>query len=526
MSYPGQFFHRLRAQPYELLRDPQTQQLTHVRHQDSKELFTWAQVQPGGTGAPPLAEQLATAIRLEQEQVAARRQLAAASSWAQGRELVESVTTQVRQEQNFSTRAQLQSCLKAEGVTLLPAATLGGAELFRLDSTGQLFREKEVLRSGSVAEVLAEAEVRWVTRRQAVQEQTMQDVTQTLHAPETPLTSLPAYWHRLEEKDYRFRQAPGEAMEIEHRASGERFQLPDVQPGGPTALPLADQVRAVLAQQQQTTTNLEQVLAAKNFLDWSQFEAQVQRQGYQFVMGLDGQARLLHEASRQHVALDELRPHGRDLTTQVYEAIAARQAELVQGLIEVLPTPERSASQRAVNMQRELVAAGAQVEVAPQPETGNVVLTYTHATKGAQLGEVSALLDAIQQAKGTTVREQDQGFDQPAAEWPARRGEYAQATLVFADQAVYQRAAAGGVSVAATLQQAGAVVQQVSGDSTESIVLEVDYHTRRSEVKTLTRLLDQWQREGPDIKVRETERAREGRGGRAPEATKTNEYTR
>jgi hypothetical protein len=69
LSRPEQFYYRLQKQPYDLVHDPQTRELTHVRHQKSGELFTYAEVQPGGSGAPPLAEQLATAVRTEQQQV-------------------------------------------------------------------------------------------------------------------------------------------------------------------------------------------------------------------------------------------------------------------------------------------------------------------------------------------------------------------------------------------------------------------------------------------------------------------------
>ncbi len=337
LSYPGQFFYRLRTKPYDLLHDPRTQQLTQVRHQGSGELFTWAEVQPGGPGAPSLAEQLAAAVQPEQLLAATRLRQTAASSWDQDRGIIRDATAQVAKEQKFFSGAELQTCLKAVGVTLLLPSLPGGTCSFQLDATGQVFDEKEVLRRGSLKDMLAEAETRRVTRRQAVQEQTSANALRTLHAPATPLTDLPDYWRQLEARGYKFWQEPGKVLEIGHLASGERFQLKEIRLGGPVAPPLIDQVRAVLDQQKQqvvtqtwATKDLEQVLEVKDFTAWPQYEARVQALGYQFVMGIDGSARLLHEASGRHVALADLRPHGRELAPQVHEAIAERQAEALK----------------------------------------------------------------------------------------------------------------------------------------------------------------------------------------------------
>lgn len=529
LSRPEQFYYRLQRQPYDLVHDPQTRELTHVRHQTSGELFAYAEVQPGGPGAPPLAEQLATAVRTEQQQVKTQQELAAGRDWAQGRARVENVTTQVRDAQQFCNRDELAAQLKQQGVTLLSPPAAGQTQLFRLDATGQLFREREVLHGGSLAQMLAGAEERRATRRQEAGTQTSRDIEQTLHAPETPLTSLQDYKQQLEARGYKFRSQPGQPTEIEHLASGERFDLREVQPGGPTAPSLANQVRAVLAQQKQQqeiqaqpVKDVEQVLAAKNFTTWPQFEAQVQAKGYQFVTGLDGRACLLHEQSRQLAVLAELRPNGRDLTTQVDEVIAAQSTRLVLGQIEVLASPERSAAQRAADVQIRLEGVSVQVNITSFPAAeaaGGVVLTYTHAVPGAQLDEVNKSLVDIQQSKNIIVRERDQGFGQPPAKWPVRRGEHAQATLIFTD-------AAPGESARALLHQTGATVRETPGAAAGSLVLEVDYHTERTDVKKLTKLLDQWQNEGPGIQLRETARARQFRGGQAPQAEITFEYER
>jgi|GEM_PF-1196935 len=532
LSRPEQFYYRLQKQPYDLMYDPQTRELTHVRHQKSGELFTYAEVQPGGAGAPPLAEQLATAVRTEQQRVRAQQELAAGRDWAQDRMQVENVTTRVRDARQFFDRDELAAQLKGQGVTLLPPPAAGQPQLFRLDATAQLFREREVLRSGSLAEMLTGAAERRDTRRQEAWAQTSRDIEQTLHAPEKPLTSIRNYQQQLEARGYKFRPQPGQAMEIEHLASGERFELRQVQPGGPGAPALDSQVRDVLAQQKQQqemqaqpTKDVEHVLAAKNFTTWPEFEAQVQAKGYQFVTGLDGRACLLHEQSRQLSPLEELQPTGRDLAAQVNEIIAARQAELVLGQIEVLPSPERSAAQRATNLQTQLEAVGVQVNVTFLPAAGaeGVVLTYTHAVRGAQLDEINKELQAVQQSKNILVREQDQGFGQPPVEWPVRRGEHAQVMLVLAD-AEAQHTAAPGESVSTLLQQTGATVREMPGATAGALVLEVAYHTERTDVKTLTKLLDQWQHEKSVIQIHETDRARQSRGGQAPKAEITFEY--
>lgn len=532
LGRPEQFYYRLQKQPYDLMHDPQTRELTHVRHQKSGELFAYAEVQPGGAGAPPLAEQLATAVRTEQQRVRAQQELAAGRAWAQGRAQVENVTTQVRNAQQFFDRDELAAQLKRQGVTLLPPPAAGLSQLFLLDATKQVFLEREVMRGGTVAEMLTGAEERRATRRQDAWTQTSRDIEQTLHAPETPLTSIRNYQQQLEARGYKFRQQPGQAMEIEHLASGERFDLRQVQPGGLAAPALDSQVRDVLAQQKQQqetqaqpTKDVEHVLVAKSFTTWPEFEAQVQAKGYQFVTGLDGRACLLHEQSRQLSPLEELQPTGRDLAAQVNEIIAARQAELVLGQIEVLPSPARSAAQRATDVQTHLEAVGVQVNVTSLPAAGaeGVVLTYTHAVRGAQLDEINKELQAVQQSKTILVREQDQGFGQPPAEWPVRRGEHAQVTLVLAD-AKAQHTAAPGESVSALLQQTGATVREMPGATAGALVLEVAYHTERTDVKMLTKLLDQWQHEESGIQIHETDRARQSRGGQAPKAEITFEY--
>nr|GEY38802.1 hypothetical protein [Tanacetum cinerariifolium] len=409
LGRPEQFYYRLQKQPYDLMHDPQTRELTHVRHQKSGELFAYAEVQPSGAGAPPLAEQLATAVRTEQQRVRAQQELAAGRAWAQGRAQVENVTTQVRNAQQFFDRDELAAQLKRQGVTLLPPPAAGLSQLFLLDATKQVFLEREVMRGGTVAEMLTGAEERRATRRQDAWTQTSRDIEQTLHAPETPLTSIRNYQQQLEARGYKFRQQPGQAVEIEHLASGERFDLRQVQPGGPAAPALDSQVRDVLAQQKQQqetqaqpTKDIEHVLAAKNFTTWPEFEAQVQAKGYQFVTGLDGRACLLHEQSRQLSPLEELQPTGRDLATQ--------------------------------------------------------------------------------------------------------------------------HTAAPGESVSALLQQTGATVREMPGATAGALVLEVAYHTERTDVKMLTKLLDQWQHEESGIQIHETDRARQSRGGQAPKAEITFEY--
>lgn len=533
LSRPDQFFYRLRAQPYDLISDPQTRQLTHVRHRGSGEVFACAEVQPGGPGAPPLAEQLATACRAGQQQATSRQQLAAGTSWAQDRAQVEGAIAQVRQEGHFFNRKELQNCLQTAGVTLLPPSADGHPELFRLEATGQLFREKEVLRSGSVADLLTEAAERRATRRQAAGEQTRRDVQQTLHAPDSPFNSVKTYQQQLEACGYELRQLPGQPMKIKHLASGERFELTEIQPGGPATAPLIDQVRAEVAQQKQqletqtqATKVLEQVLAAESYFSWPHCNAQVQAQGYQFVTGLDGEVRLLHEASRQHVALVELRPNGRDLASQVNESLAARQADLVQGYLEVQPTARWSAADGAASIQQQLAARGAWVESTPEPAPGGGVgLLYTHLVKGARLDEVNEWLGTISLVQGVTVREQPKGASQSPAEWPVRHGEYGQATLLCTRQA-YQDAASQGISVATQLTRTGATVQEVPGAPTGMLQLEVRYHTQRTDVPALSGLLDQWASEGPNFHVRETERARQARDGQLPQAEKTYEHGR
>ncbi|MFC6225036.1 relaxase/mobilization nuclease domain-containing protein [Hymenobacter artigasi] len=552
LNSPAQFFYRLRTQPYDLISDPQMHQLTHVRHRESQELFALAAVLPGGPEAPPLADQLKIAVELEQRQVTTRQQEEAARSWAQGRAHIETVIAHVQEAPLLSSRAELTERLQLDGITLLPPPALGQVELFRLEVTGQLYREKEVLRQGTVADLLADADARRAARREAAWEQTCEAVAQTLLAPKTPLTSYEDYQQQVETRGCAFRQEPGNVLKIEHLETGERFAVKEVQLGGLTAPALATQVGAVVADQQQgqaqALQQLEQVLAAGNFTNRAEYNEQVRKQGYQEVTGLDGTARLLHVESHRHFPRVDLQPNGRDEDTQVTEVIAAHQAERMRPPIEAMPTPvvqpvvqlpERiqgqievfaslalTAAQRANNVQAALVEAGALVTLTNPPAigaAGSIILTYTHPLHGAQLDEVNAVLVKVQDSKGMTVREHIPGLGHSPAEWPVRSGEYAQATVAFADSAAIQAAAPNG-SVTVLLQQTGAVAREVPSASARAVELEVAYHTQRADVKTLTVLLDKWTHEEPAIEVRETDRCRVARGGKSPAPEKGVEY--
>ena len=552
LNSPAQFFYRLRAQPYDLISDPQTQQLTHVRHRKSQELFALNAMLPGGPEAPPLADQLRVAVESDKRQATARQQEEAARSWAQGRAHIDTVIAHVKEAPLFFSRAELTERLQLDGITLLPPPAPGQVELFRLDATGQLYREKEVLRQGTVADLLDGADARRVARREAAWEQTCEAVAQNLLAPNTPLTSYEDYQQQLVIRGCAYRQEPGNVLKIEHLQTGELFDLKEVQLGGPTAPALAHQVDAVVADQrqgqEQALQHLEQVLAAGNFTNRAEYNEQVWKQGYQEVSGLDGTARLLHVESQRHFLRADMQPYGRDEATQVTEVIAARQAEWLRPLIEAMPAPmvqpvvqlperiqgqievffslERTADQRASNVLAVLAAAGALVSHANPPAIGaveSVVLTYTHPAKGAQLDEVNAVLAKIQNAKGMTVREQIPGLSHSPAEWPVRSGEYAQAKVTFADSAALQTAAPNG-SVTVLLRQTGAVTWEVPASLVGAVELEVAYHTQRADVKTLTLLLDKWKYEEPAIEVRETDRCRLARGGKSPTQEKEYEY--
>ena len=497
LNSPAQFFYRLHAQPYDLISDPQTQQLTHVRHRKSQELFALNAVLPGGPEAPSLANQLRVAVESEQRQATARQQEEAARSWAQGRAHIDTVIAHVKEAPLFFSRAELTERLQLDGITLLPPPAPGQVELFRLDATGQLYREKEVLRQGTVADLLDGADARRAARREAAWEQTCEAIAQNLLAPKTPLTSYEDYQQQLVTRGCAYRQEPGNVLKIEHLQTGDLFDVKEVQLGGPTAPALAHKVDAVVADQrqgqEQALQHPEQVLAAGNFTNWTEYNEQVRKQGYQEVSGLDGTARLLHVESQRHFLRADMQPSGRDEATQVAEVIASRQAERLCPPIEAMPTPvvqlperiqgqievifslERTADQRASNVQAALVAAGALVSHTNPSAIGaveSVVLTYTHPAKGAQLDEVNAVLAEIQNAKGMTVREQIPGLGHSPAKWPVRSGEYAQATVAFADSAALRAAAPNG-SVTVLLQQTGAVTRQVPASLAGAVELEI-----------------------------------------------------
>lgn len=510
LRYPYEFFERLRTQPLDFERDTQTGQITQVHHRKSNEKFAWSEVQPGGVGAPPLAEQLDRAVRATEQQAAAR-------DWARDRIEVEKVVAQVRQERRFSDQTGLIACLQEQGVSLLDSGGKGGSHQFVLEATGQRFPERAVLREHSVTEILTEAGM----RRQTAEIQTKHDVREVLNSPVTPLIGLQDYQRQLEATGYKLIEESGQESKIEHLASGEQFTLDQVRPSHPTELPLLEQIKEVIERQKQghqiqkqAVADVEQVLAAKSFVTWSGFETQVQNRGYQFVTGIDGSERLLHEESQQHFPLAKILPYDQDLRMQVNEIIANRPPELeIKGQIHVPTSSVQSATERAANIQQLLVTAGASVSI-EQPAAGasveEVIVNYSHTLRKTQLDQVNKALEDIELSKGLRVQEQVPGSGLSPAQWPKRDGEYAQATLVFNDSTTQQTAYSE--QVAAQLEQAGAVARRQPGSPETGLVLEVDYHTKRSEVRKITQYFDDWQQGSSEVEVRETPRGSLTRG--------------
>jgi hypothetical protein len=333
--------------------------------------------------------------------------------------------------------------------------------------------------------------------------------------------SWSAYTAQVEKAGFRFREERGLLPQLQHVASGENFDLTQVQPGGPSAPPLRQQVAKELreqgAAQTQAERMLERVLASRNFTSESELTEQLRELGYQPLAQADNRHWLCHEASGRQFRLAELRPNGLPLARQVQEVIASRQAEQSNGRISVWAGGSVSALERTLAMQQRLEAAGAQVflDYIPDPATGRaVVLGYRHALRGPQLAAINHELRLIQTTKGTLVREQDSKVShQPVDKWPPREGEFGQVTLVLHDNET-RRATERAAHARQLLQKAGALIRTVTPEPGGAVALEIGYHSRQPDLPALSQLLDKW-RTVPGLEVRETAAARQAHNGKS-----------
>lgn len=395
------------------------------------------------------------------------------------------------------------------------------------EKNGTTFKGAQLGRPFSVASVqqqLADNRAAQVeAKRQVLREQTREVLTRTLYAAEPLLLDTKDYQNRVRKQGYQFIVVTGQLPNIKHEASGEVFTLAEVQPGGSTAPNLAAQVREVLAQQAyaaKTLKMLEGLLAAQDFTTRAEFSAQCRGQGYSNLSGAEGGIHLRHKDSERTVPLAGLKPFDRDLTKQVDEVVALRQASLTHGRISIRASALYSADERLEHIRKELVAVGVTVEVlpttVPKPGLGPLaVLTYTHKTRGAQLDAVNTLIVRVENSSEAHVTEQSEGFGQPLTAWPRREGQFGQATVVIGDS-VKRSAEERAVSATAALREAGATVREMTSEQPGQVTLDVHYHTQRHQLPSITRTLDGLAHHSSEIRVNESEAARTARGGEEP----------
>lgn len=532
LSSPAQFLYRLSRRGYGFDTDAATGQATHVRHLASGETFAWAEVLP--PGSPPLAEQLATVIGVEQQRLTAQRAQAEASNWAQARTQAEQSLTELAATGRCTTRERLAKLADAAGYPLLPLSAPGETERFKSKETGEIFREREVLRGGTVAALVTEARAARTALRRELKPEITAVLEQTKYPADAPLKNLKDYQARLAAQGLQLQESsPGKGIDlVRHQASGQAFYLRDVQPGGLAAPALSQQVRAVIVEQQAGQAQAEQqlvgVLVRKGFTSWPEFYDQARQRGCSQMFGLDGQPRLLHEASRQHFALADLQPNGRALVQQVAEGIAARAAEIVHGRIEVGDRPERSAAERVVLMQTRLAEAGVQAEVVevPAPGTyGTAWLAYQYRPGGSQQDAANETLTMLQGAPHTRVLERPGALLGADNDWGPRRGQPGEATLLVAASDT-QTAPVRATQLIRQLEAAGALVLPGQPDSqADAVTLCVRYHTAHAQQDKLTQLLDQCKHDTPGTSLRETEAGQLARGGREQVNPKVQQIT-
>jgi hypothetical protein len=389
---------------------------------------------------------------------------------------------------------------------------------------GQLLLQQAAEQAQQLEATRQAAEQAAAAARQALRAQLLPVAQQALVRPFQPdretWQSWLDYTAQVEKEGFRLQEVPGLPPQLLHVASGECFDLAQVQPGGPTAPSLrqqvAEELRAQGAAQTQAERMLEGVLASRNFTSDSELTEQLRALGYPLRAEADNRHWLCHEASGRQFRLAELRPNGLPLGRQVQEIIASRQTEWANGRISVWAEGSVAALERASAMQQRLEAAGAQVflDYIPHPNTGRaVVLGYRHALRGPQLDAVNHELRLIQAATGTLVREQDSKVPhQPVDKWTPREGEFGQVTLLLHDHESRQ-AMERAADARQRLQHAGAFIRTVTTEPGGAVALEIGYHSRQPDLPALSQLLDKW-RTIPSLQVRETAAAQQARGGK------------
>jgi len=308
--------------------------------------------------------------------------------------------------------------------------------------------------------------------------------------------SWAAYAERVQQMGFEILETKGQPAELLHIRSGEKFDLTLMQPGGAGAPSLRQQVAKELNEQEdarrQAERMLVEVVAVHRFTSDSELDQRLQERAYKRTIQPDGQAWLHHEPSGRRFALAELLPNGHEPEAQFKAAMTRRQNELVRGQLEIGPGADGPAAERARQFQQILEAAGAQVSAgAGPPVAGKVVLEYRYEWNGAQLEAVNKALRQVQAAQETLVREQRQGFHQPEAEWPARTGEYGQATLVIGNSD--KRSAADRVEDATRLLlEKGASIISVRPQRNDMVEIDFGYQTQRPDFHALNGMLHGW----------------------------------
>lgn len=324
------------------------------------------------------------------------------------------------------------------------------------------------------------------------------------------------YQARVRELGFDLPHHKGTPVELRHLESGETFGLALVQLGTVAGLELQGHVQQEVFEQEKVRMGaevaLEKVLAARRFASEQEFYDQLRPHGYSWEVTATGEQQLYHRPSGRQIRLAELEPYGQPPAPQVQAAVASQQAALRRGRLEVAAGPEGSAAERAEYLGRQLTAAGAQVEsITPPVLGGRAELTYRYEGRGLQAMPVNQALQQLQATAGVLVREQDQGFHQPASEWPLRAGQVGQALVLLYDNE--QRPAADRVAAATRLlEEKGAQVGPARSHPGGSVELAISYQNQHPDFAALSQRLDQWN-ERDDIDVVETDY---GRSLRAP----------
>ena len=539
LRQPEEFFDCLRAQPVDLVQDAQTQEITHVIHRQSKEKFAWAEVQPGGVGAPPLAEQLAAAVQAEAQRAANQRR--EEDRVQVEREIPRQATTDFEQVLAAADQRDKSSTLARPVVPIVvpegttssgplvvaaqPAAGVSGTGA-PVPTTAEGPVSSPPVGAEATSSVMLSAAVRSTARPE---EQTTvaagsSTVNQPAHAADAPSPTVPALGSPAEAASAPATSATAETALERTLARWEAQKLADAEDERLAVLYYA-WLQLEKEVKQQVTAATHEALATG-----VAFSTLLDRKGLELLPATnDVPICVRHRVSGESFSAEEVPLPSLLLTT-------ASQASAQYGVVQMADTDLRTAPECLAEVRAHLLEVGLTVGlVEPATARQPAQLTWAFDPQQADLALVMAKLDAVQAARNALVLEAPHawqsgsgkvcGLAEPQLYWEDRAGQFNQARVEL--DTIDQRSAGRVDRVRQALSEQRVALGPVQTDAQGRLSFELRYHTLAPTIDAIDTVLIQVRYAG--FALRESEQQQQARAKGIPVVAKRDagkEYSR